>query len=361
MASALRQKALHLSQTTKPVVRLLYRSLLRQAKNFDEKPLIKVLWERPLELKEKSDINQHFYTPTKSFTDEIRRRFREPLQFESVYDLNKSHDLGFFALRSMSSLYSKFQKELSQLPKAPTAQVTSYVSSDEASKTGVLSTKLEDEYWAIPESKPLIRPGLFLVAHPLLVNYFQHSVIYICSHNEHGTVGLLLNKKLNRNNFLKFFRIKHPLAKNLNRKQLRPFFSSGGPLHPGWLSYLQSTKEGISFSTNKDLTEISRDLMLNPQNFRVYSGFCKWVPGQLEDELQQGYWFCATASDSFVFNKTPLTSNSYSFQTWKKMLQSMGGEYQKLVDVPEEFWQNSPLINNVEEFDNLDLEEEIED
>ena len=46
--------------------------------------------------------------------------------------------------------------------------------------------------------KPVnIKPGAFLYAHPLLQDvYFGRSVILLANHNEQGSVGFIVNKKL---------------------------------------------------------------------------------------------------------------------------------------------------------------------
>ena len=38
-------------------------------------------------------------------------------------------------------------------------------------------------------------------------------------------------------------------------------------------------------------------------NYRLYSGFAGWAPGQLESEMQRGGWYVLPASAELVFRK----------------------------------------------------------
>jgi len=362
MSVSLQQRASNLLSSRKPVIRTLYRSLLTSAKFFDQNPTLKAIWKRPSELREKNDTHV-FYIPSQSFVKEVRRRFREEIPLTN-FDLNKAEDLGFIALRSITATQTYFLQQLSNIQenfdlkqtKTPPlvlgsqpTQLKSEESLSNAPTYSSLQNALATEtkgFWAIPETYQSIRPGIYLIAHPLQRGYFRNSIILICSHDEHGTTGLVINKRLHPYLLKSLVSRLFQKEKVYNRKKLAPLIRLGGPVKQTWLSALH---------TNKDLKNsltVSNGLFLNlnlklmsseffketssPSNFRFFFGYCSWKVGQLESEIRAGVWFPASASSDFIFS--PSTKQK-AFHSWSDMMRSLGGEYSSFVDVPEEFWK----------------------
>lgn len=67
-----------------------------------------------------------------------------------------------------------------------------------------------------------------------------------------------------------------------------------------------------------------------PRDFKWFSRYAGWSPGQLQRECDAGVWFPAAASASVVLNNGP-TSMSGVWM-WHQVLELMGGEYAKLSD-----------------------------
>ncbi len=148
----------------------------------------------------------------------------------------------------------------------------------------------------------------FLIAMPALSDpNFDHSVTYICEHNEEGAMGLLINRKM-------------PLtmAEVLTQMQIEPSSNfdtqlqihEGGPVQPehgfvlhspvgAWESSLQ-VGEQIALTTSRDiLSAIAHGE--GPPRYLVALGYAGWGPGQLEQELADNAWLSCPADPRILF------------------------------------------------------------
>ena len=152
--------------------------------------------------------------------------------------------------------------------------------------------------------------GKFLVAMPGLNSddYFNHSLVYICSHGRNGAMGLVVNKRLDTFTFsdLTFQLPVHNFAK-LNEVSLY----AGGPLEKvrGMVIhsadyYKDGTVEigqGISVSAS---SEIIADIAFDrgPKQKLVALGYSYWEPKQLEFEIFNNDWLVIEANRKLLFN-----------------------------------------------------------
>ena len=56
----------------------------------------------------------------------------------------------------------------------------------------------------------------------------------------------------------------------------------------------------------------------DPADFRVYLGYCGWSPGQLENEVSQGFWRVLNGSADIVFDSEPET-------LWSRLIERAEG------------------------------------
>jgi len=151
----------------------------------------------------------------------------------------------------------------------------------------------------------------FLIAMPGLQdpNFFQ-TVTYICEHNEHGAMGIVINRPLNL-----------ALGEVLTQMSLRPCNKEiesipvyqGGPVHTdrGFVIHrpLQRWKSSIIVSDEIGVTT-SRDILQSiaaghgPEQSFIALGFAGWGAGQLEQEMLDNAWLNGPADASIIF-KTP--------------------------------------------------------
>ena len=161
----------------------------------------------------------------------------------------------------------------------------------------------------------------FLIAMPGLHDeVFARSVVYLCEHNEHGALGLVINKPSDIGLKRLFEKVELPLL----REDLvdAPVFH-GGPvqtergfvLHeplrtvddkPCECAYASTMTipGGLEMTTSKDVLE-ALSTGAGPRRVMVSLGYSAWGEGQLESELSDNSWLTVVASNSVIFD-TPV-------------------------------------------------------
>ncbi len=149
----------------------------------------------------------------------------------------------------------------------------------------------------------------FLIAMPTLADRnFSRTVTYLCEHNAHGAIGIVINRPSELTLGDLFDHLQIPAADPEVRA--RPLFL-GGPvqrergfvLHAPsdrWDSSLQ-VSEQIALTTSKDiLTAIANGD--GPSRFLVALGYAGWGPGQLEAEIAANAWLSGPADVDLIFD-----------------------------------------------------------
>ncbi|EGR7954486.1 YqgE/AlgH family protein [Vibrio vulnificus] len=168
----------------------------------------------------------------------------------------------------------------------------------------------------------------FLVAMPGMKDpYFQHSVIYICEHNEEGAMGLMINAPIDITVGKMLEQVDvQPVHPQLNTSSLTKPVYNGGPVAEdrGFIlhrpkdfyeSSLQMTEQ-ISVTTSKDiLTVLGTEA--EPSSYIVALGYSGWSAGQLEAELAENSWLTVEANPDIIFD-TPIAMR------WQKAVQMLG-------------------------------------
>lgn len=148
----------------------------------------------------------------------------------------------------------------------------------------------------------------FLIAMPTMVeSVFAKSLVYICEHNEHGALGIIVNRPISLTLGELFSQIKIPL----NPQELTGLpVHFGGPVQTDrgfvlhdpvgrWQSTL-SINDKVGLTTSKDILEAVGEGR-GPQSLLVSLGYAGWEPGQLEHELAQNAWLSVAASEHILF------------------------------------------------------------
>jgi putative transcriptional regulator len=152
----------------------------------------------------------------------------------------------------------------------------------------------------------------FLVALPSMVDEaFVQTLIYVCEHNERGTLGLVINRTsdLTVNSLLE--RLQLPSYRGMINTS--PVLA-GGPvqaergfvLHETNAIY-QSTlqiRDGLSLTTSRDILEAvaAGD---GPERWLIALGYAGWGAGQLEREIRDNAWLTVPATAQILFD-TPI-------------------------------------------------------
>lgn len=173
--------------------------------------------------------------------------------------------------------------------------------------------------------------GTVLIAMPKLSHSaFDHSLCYVCQHDEQGAVGLLINQ---------------PIAMGVTDLfedqglKVHPEFTYqplliGGPLqrergfvlHQGrgpWRFSLQ-IKDDIYITTSQDIL-LAIAQKKAPAHYMVILGYSSWAPGQLEFEISQNHWLIAPANEALLFQL------AYE-QRWLSAIQSLGFNLAGLIE-----------------------------
>jgi len=151
--------------------------------------------------------------------------------------------------------------------------------------------------------------GMFLVATRAINDpIFGKTVIFLIDHSWHGTTGIIINKPTEIRLDQIFPEI--PEAKATERK-----LYIGGPVERKRVFILIYSEQkpdlalrvidNVYVSSNK---ETARKLFTGDtpaKDFRVYTGYAGWAPGQLSDEILRGSWYLADADVDIIFSSSP--------------------------------------------------------
>jgi putative transcriptional regulator len=178
-----------------------------------------------------------------------------------------------------------------------------------------------------------------LIAMPSLADQpFDHSVIYLCQHDEQHAMGLILNQPISGLNFSKM--MKELGIESGNRRLATQKIYRGGPVQNDrgfvlhsldyqidditldlggpFISRPDGEEQGVGLTASRDiLVDLSGGA--GPARSLIALGYAGWGPGQLESELSQNAWLVAPASQELLFGGDP-------DHLWARALASMGIE-----------------------------------
>jgi putative transcriptional regulator len=150
--------------------------------------------------------------------------------------------------------------------------------------------------------------GQLLVATPEMPDpRFAETVLYMIKHDEHGAVGLVVNRPV----------AKGPIADVLKSLGVETEGAGGeitlhygGPVEPGKGFILHSDdyvldsttkiKDGIAVTTDPELLR-ALSLGKGPRRTLLALGYAGWAPGQLEAEIKANGWFSIPADAELIF------------------------------------------------------------
>ena len=138
--------------------------------------------------------------------------------------------------------------------------------------------------------------------------HFARSVTYVCEHNAHGAMGIVINRPIDMNLDDLFGQINLELA---DRELGQSPVHFGGPvqidrgfvLHQPvgqWQSTIAVSGD-TALTTSKDILEASAH-GTGPSKMLVTLGYAGWSAGQLEQELAQNAWLTVLAEEALIFD-----------------------------------------------------------
>jgi len=151
--------------------------------------------------------------------------------------------------------------------------------------------------------------GKIVVSMPSLADErFFKTVIYICAHSSEGSMGIIINKKIDYDLYPDLLE-QLGIDKPINDKKL--FIRYGGPVESGRGFVLHTDdiirKETLNIDKGVALTsttEFFDDLSIGkgPKNSILALGYSGWGPDQLEEEIIQNSWMTLSVKTSFLFD-----------------------------------------------------------
>lgn len=146
--------------------------------------------------------------------------------------------------------------------------------------------------------------GHFLIAMPALTDpYFSKSVTFICTHNQDGAMGVVINHPTDITYDTLFEKINVELFNNMVADHS---VLCGGPVQPerGFVLHMPDGEwdstitiaETTALTTSKDILEAVA-IGAGPEKMLLTLGYAGWTPGQLEQEIAQNAWLSVKAKD----------------------------------------------------------------
>lgn len=191
-----------------------------------------------------------------------------------------------------------------------------------------------DLFTILPEDK-IPEKGKILISEPFLPDtFFNRSIIYLTDHTPDGSVGFILNKKLDLQVSAAIEGFEH----------WDEYLSMGGPVAPDTLHYLHKLGDIIPNSIlvegdifwGGDIDSI-RGLIksgkIKQSQIRFFLGYSGWSAGQLERELKENSWIIAKVNSNIVLSNK-------GDDIWKRVLRSFKNKYRMWADFPD-----SPEMN----------------
>lgn len=134
---------------------------------------------------------------------------------------------------------------------------------------------------------------------------FSGTLTYLCEHNEHGAMGIVINRPselmlgeiFEQLNF-PFVGTDHPIYAGGPVQLERGFVLHNDARN--WESSVQISP-GVRLTTSKDiLAAIAKGE--GPEDYLVALGYAGWGAGQLEQELTDNAWVVCSASEEILFH-----------------------------------------------------------
>jgi putative transcriptional regulator len=170
--------------------------------------------------------------------------------------------------------------------------------------------------------------GKLLIAEPLLADpNFSRSVIFLCEHNESGSVGFMLNQptEYTLQDLLPELYVSHLSIYQGGPVQINTLHMLHR-LHnvPGSVEVAKGVYWGGSYDSLKDIIWANS---YEPADLRLFVGYSGWGPGQLEKEMKEGTWLVTDPTEDVLFETTP-------DDLWKKAVGLLGKQYAYLTNMP---------------------------
>ncbi|MEM9991368.1 MAG: YqgE/AlgH family protein [Bacteroidota bacterium] len=176
-----------------------------------------------------------------------------------------------------------------------------------------------------------IKAGNVLLAEPFMRDgNFKRAAIFLCEHNEDGSLGFVMNKPLNMQ--------VNELIADFPAFEAEVYF--GGPVQTDTIHYIHdvgnllegSTKvvEGVYWGGNfSKLKFLISSGLIKPENIRFFVGYSGWSSGQLWEEMLQQSWVLSQMHANYLFK-------SKAAMLWEEVMNHKGGTFSVIARMPNQ-------------------------
>lgn len=181
---------------------------------------------------------------------------------------------------------------------------------------------MKDELFKIQSNTLNVSIGDVLLSEPFMNDYyFRRSVILIIDHNEEGSLGVIINKRLTIpfNELVQGF------------PEFKADVYLGGPVESDRIFFIHTIGEmipdsykissGLYWSGNVNaLKAMIKTDLIKPHEIRFFVGYAGWEEGQLRRELKANTWLVGKFSTKQILHTMP-------GKMWSTFVNEMGSRY----------------------------------
>lgn len=166
------------------------------------------------------------------------------------------------------------------------------------------------------QKENLYMKGKLLLSMPCMSDpRFFKSVIFVCSHDDQGAMGLVINNPMPGMNFKQLLSQLN-IKDNPDHKDMLEQISvmSGGPVETarGFLLHGNDFMKEDTIKIDDQIAvtgtiDAMKDIAAGngPQNMIFVLGYAGWGEGQLEEEIRQNAWLITEADSDIMFRSKP--------------------------------------------------------
>ncbi len=180
-----------------------------------------------------------------------------------------------------------------------------------------------------------LRSGSILLAEPFMLDpNFKRTAVLLCEHNEEGSIGFILNKKLD-------MRVDE-LVSGFPEFDSQVYF--GGPVQTDTIHYIHNVGDLIEDSRKigdgvwwggdfDQLKFLISSELVTPENIRFFVGYSGWSESQLQEEMEIGSWVTANMHPNYVFKSRPDS-------LWSQIMSNKGDLFTVIANMPDSVTYN---------------------